>query len=211
MSDETELNGMETSGPIEAPLPPTPTPAPKASSGDFLSTTVGKAVLIGAAVLVLLVIAGVVGYFVLGPQSMGTGTGTPSAPTAVVPSAPAPAVPSTPTSSTVATLPVADITSRDVFTPRNPFTVIKPATIVAQTEESTTDTSTTSSVLKLVDIKTVDGVRHAVFTYKGTTYTVSAGQSFGGNSAWTVTKVNATTVETMMDGVGREWTVDTSK
>lgn len=207
MSDETELNGMET-GPTEAPFPPEPGPAPKASSGDFLSTTAGKAVLIGAAVLVLLVLAGVVGYFVLGPQSMGTGT--PGSPTVVVPSTGTPAAPSTPSSSTVATMPVADITSRDVFTPRNPFTVIKPALIPVETASTDGTSTTSSSVLRLKDIVTVDSVRKAVFTYKGVTYTVGVGESFGGNADWTIVAVHATTVETLMDGVSREWTVSDS-
>lgn len=207
MSDETELNGMET-GPTEAPFPPEPGPAPKASSGDFLSTTAGKAVLIGAAVLVLLVLAGVVGYFVLGPQSMGTGT--PGSPTVVVPSTGTPAAPSTPSSSTVATMPVADITSRDVFTPRNPFTVIKPALIPVETASTDVTSTTSSSVLRLKDIVTVDSVRKAVFTYKGVSYTVGVGESFGGNADWTIVAVHATTVETLMDGVSREWTVSDS-
>jgi len=207
VSDETELNGMET-GPTEAPFPPEPGPAPKASSGDFLSTTAGKAVLIGAAVLVLLVLAGVVGYFVLGPQSMGTGT--PGSPTVVVPSTGTPAAPSTPSSSTVATMPVADITSRDVFTPRNPFTVIKPALIPVETASTDGTSTTSSSVLRLKDIVTVDSVRKAVFTYKGVSYTVGVGESFGGNADWTIVAVHATTVETLMDGVSREWTVSDS-
>ena len=207
MSDENELNGMET-GPTEAPFPPEPGPAPKASSGDFLSTTAGKAVLIGAAVLVLLVLAGVVGYFVLGPQSMGTGT--PGSPTVVVPSTGTPAAPSTPSSSTVATMPVADITSRDVFTPRNPFTVIKPALIPVETASTDGTSTTSSSVLRLKDIVTVDSVRKAVFTYKGVSYTVGVGESFGGNADWTIVAVHATTVETLMDGVSREWTVSDS-
>ena len=207
MSDETELNGMET-GPTEAPFPPEPGPAPKAPSGDFLSTTAGKAVLIGAAVLVLLVLAGVVGYFVLGPQSMGTGT--PGSPTVVVPSTGTPAAPSTPSSSTVATMPVADITSRDVFTPRNPFTVIKPALIPVETASTDGTSTTSSSVLRLKDIVTVDSVRKAVFTYKGVSYTVGVGESFGGNADWTIVAVHATTVETLMDGVSREWTVSDS-
>jgi len=199
---------METNGAAEAPVPPAPGPAPKASSGDFLSTTAGKVVLIGGAVLVLLVLAGVVGYFVLGPQSMGTGT--PGAPTTVVPSSGTPVVPSIPSSSTVATLPVADITSRDVFTPRNPFTVIEPAKIVAEAASTDGTSTTSSSVLRLTDIVTVSGERKAVFTYKGVTYTVGEGESFGGHSTWTIVSVNATTVETLMDGVSREWTVSES-
>jgi hypothetical protein len=210
VSDETELNGMEPTEPTEAPV--TAAPAPRASSGDFLSTTVGKAVLIGAAVLVLLVIAGVVGYFVLGPQSMGGGTGTPGSPAELVPSTGTPGTPSTPATSAVTTMTVADITSRDVFTPRNPFTVIKPAVIPtsgADANGNDGDTADTD-ILRLTDIVTVGGVRKAVFTYKGVTYTVGAGESFGGNADWTIVAVHATTVDTLMDGVSREWTPSSS-
>jgi hypothetical protein len=208
VSDDTELNGMEPTSPEEvpaAPAPePAPAPAPAASSDDFLSTTAGKVVLIVGAVLVLLVVAGVVGWFVLGPASLGGGTGTPGAPVTVVPDSGTPATPPVPTSSTVTTLPVADITSRDVFTPRNPFTVIEPEKIATSTASTSSDTSTSTldpDVVTVIDIKTVSGVRKAVIAFGGVTYTVGPGDSFGGHDDWTVVTVHTTSVDVLMDGV----------
>lgn len=192
MSDDNELNGTEPTVPEGTPV----AAASTGTSGDFLSTTAGKAVLIGAAAVVLLVIAGFVGWFVLGPAS--TGTGTPGTPTVVVPSGPAPAAPSVPTtSSIVTTLPVADITSRDVFTPRNPFTVINAAVISTSTAGNADNTDNTSAdttdpgdvVLK--DIVTEDSVRKAVISYGGHTYTLAAGEDIPGSTDWQVQAVNA--------------------
>jgi hypothetical protein len=207
VSDDTELNGMEPTSPEEVPAAPepAPAPAPAASSGDFLSTTAGKVVLIVGAVLVLLVVAAIVGWFVLGPASLG-GTGTPAVPVTVVPSSGTPTTPATPASSTVTTLPVADITSRDVFTPRNPFKVIEPE-VIATSTASTSDTShdETSTldpdVVTVIDIKTVSGVRKAVIAFGGVTYTVGPGDSFGGHDDWTVVTVHTTSVDVLMDGV----------
>jgi hypothetical protein len=201
VSDDTELNGMEPVSPEEAPVASAPAP----SSGDFLSSTVGKVVLIVGAVLVLLVVAGIVGWFVLGPASLG-GTGTPSAPVGLVPSTgtPAtPAAPAAPTSSTVATLPVADITLRDVFTPRNPFTVIEPDKIAISTADTSADETSTlgPDVVTVIDIKTVSGERVAVIAFGGITYTVGPGDAFGGHAGWTVVTVHATSVDVLMDGV----------
>ncbi len=212
MSDDTELNGMEPVSPEEAPVAsapaPEPAPAPAASSGDFLSSTAGKVVLIVGAVLVLLVVAGIVGWFVLGPASLG-GTGTPSAPVGLVsstgtPAAPAaPAAPAIPTSSTVATLPVADITLRDVFSPRNPFTVIEPDKIAISTAGTSADETSTlgPDVVTVIDIKTVSGERVAVIAFGGITYTVGPGDAFGGHAGWTVVTVHATSVDVLMDDV----------
>lgn len=192
MSDETELNGTEPTVPAG-----TPVAAPSTgSSGDFLSTTSGKAVLIGSAAVVLLVIAGVVGWFILGPSSMGTGT--PGTPTVVVPSGVTPSAPSAPaTSSVVATLPVADITSRDVFTPRNPFKVIKASVIPTSTSSNSnssgnTDADTTDpGDVILKDIITEDSVRKAVIGYGGHTYTLAAGEDIPGSDDWQVLTVHA--------------------
>lgn len=188
MSDETELNGTEPSVPEGAAV----VAAPKAPSADFLSTTAGKAVLIGGAVVVLLIIAGVVGWFVLGPSSLGTGTtGTP---TTLVPAPSQPAAPSTPTTpSTVPTVPAADITSRDVFTPRNPFTPIAAPTITTKsssTSTSTTTSTTSDSDVVLKDVVTVSGVRKAVIAYGGHTYTLGAGELIPTTTDWKVLAVN---------------------
>lgn len=198
MSDDTEPNSMEPVSPEEPPFAPAPAP----SSGDFLSSTAGKVVLIVGAVLVLLVVAGIVGWFVLGPASLG-GTGTPGAPVTVVPTHGTPATPATPTSSTVAVLPVADITLRDVFTPRNPFTVIEPAKIAADAAGDDSDETSTvdPDIVTVIDIKTVGGERVAVIAFGGTNYTVGPGDSFGGHDDWKVVTVHTTSVDVIMDGV----------
>ena len=190
MSDNSELNGTE-------PIVPAATPvvdAPKASSGDFLATTAGKAVLVAGAVVLLLVIAGVVGWFVLGPASLGTGT--PSAAASVMPSP----APSAVTSSSVATLPVADVTSRDVFTPRNPFTVIQASVIATHTSSSDDGTATLDpDDVVLTDIITEDSVRKAVIAYGGHTYTLAAGDLVPGTTDWKVLSVKTNSV-TMLFG-----------
>jgi hypothetical protein len=190
VSDETELNGTEPSVPEGAAV----VAAPKAPSADFLSTTAGKAVLVGGAVVVLLIIAAVVGWFVLGPSSLGTGpTGTPTT-VVPVPSQPA-SVPASTTPSTVPTVPAADITSRDVFTPRNPFTPIAAPTITTKSSSSHTTTSTTGTTsdsdVVLKDIVTVSGVRKAVIAYGGHTYTLGAGELIPTTTDWKVLAVNA--------------------
>jgi len=189
VSDDTELNATEPPAPTEAPV----AAAPVTSSSDFLSTGAGKAVLIVGAVLVLLVIAGVVGWFVMGPALLGA-PGTPEAPSVIVSS---PGTPSTPTSpSIVATLPVADVTSRDVFTPPNPFTVIKVSVIpTSGASASNNDDNNGSDVdpddVILTDIVTENGVRKAVIAYGGNTYTLGAGDLIPGSTDWKVVTVNA--------------------
>jgi hypothetical protein len=200
---DTELNGTQPPA-TEAPVPA----APKGPSSDFLSTTTGRAVLIGGAVVVLLVIAAAVGWFILGPSSLGGSTGTPGAPSGVVTNPVTPSAPSAPTSSTVATLPVAPITSRDVFTPRNPFTVIAPAVIATSTTTSSSSSSSANETttlnpdeVYLTDIVTVSGVRKAVIAYGGQTYTLAAGELIPTTTDWKVLKVNTGTVVVLFGDV----------
>ena len=206
MSDDNELNGTQPIAPEATPVQA----APKSSSADFLSTTAGKAVLIAGAVVVLIIIAAAVGWFVIGPSSLGGPTGTPGQPTGVVtnPAPNVPATPSAPASSTVATVPVAPITSRDVFTPRNPFTVITAATTAASSagSGSGSTTNTDASALDpnevyLTDIVTVNGVRKAVIAYGGSTYTLAAGEVIPTTSDWKVEKVLANSVVVLFGDV----------
>jgi hypothetical protein len=203
VSDDSELNGTELAASEEgvAPVAAAPPPAPDRPAGDVLSTTPGKVALLVAAVLVLLVVAGVVGWFVLGPAALGGATGTPAT-TVVPPSTGTPATPSAP-SSTVATLAAADVTLRDVFTPRNPFTVIEPEKIEHSTSTATeADISDLDpNVVTLIDIVTVDGEREAVIAYGGVEYTVGPGDSFGGHAEWKVVTVHTTSADVTMDGV----------
>lgn len=202
MSDDNELNGTQPIAPEATPVQA----APKSSSADFLSTTAGKAVLIAGAVVVLIIIAAAVGWFVIGPSSLGGSTGTPGQPTGVVtnPAPNAPATPSAPASSTVATVPVAPITSRDVFTPRNPFTVITAATTAASSAGSGTNTDASAldpNEVYLTDIVTVNGVRKAVIAYGGSTYTLAAGEVIPTTSDWKVEKVLTNSVVVLFGDV----------
>ncbi|HEY5432149.1 MAG TPA: hypothetical protein VIL06_01925 [Coriobacteriia bacterium] len=202
MSDDNELNGTQPIAPEATPVQA----APKSSSADFLSTTAGKAVLIAGAVVVLIIIAAAVGWFVIGPSSLGGSTGTPGQPTGVVtnPAPNAPATPSAPASSTVATVPVAPITSRDVFTPRNPFTVITAATTAASSAGSGTNTDASAldpDEVYLTDIVTVNGVRKAVIAYGGSTYTLAAGEVIPTTSDWKVEKVLTNSVVVLFGDV----------
>ena len=195
MSDDHELNGTQPIAPEATPVQA----APKPSSADFLSTTVGKAVLIAGAVVVLVIIAAAVGWFVIGPSSLGGPTGTPGQPSGVVtnPAPSTPSTPSAPASSTVTTLPVAPITSRDVFTPRNPFTVIKVTVTAASAADGNTDTGTSGldpDEVYLTDIVTVNGVREAVIAYGGSTYSLAAGELIPTTTDWKVEKVLANSV-----------------
>ena len=202
MSDENELNGLEPTAPTAAPVGP----APKPSSGDFLSTSGGKVLLLVLAVLVLLVVAGIVGWFVLGPASLGTGT--PAAPTPVTSQPGTPATPSTPAPAIVATEPlpatVTSVTLRDVFTPRNPFTVIEPDVIPTETVSTGNDNNDTSgidpTVVTVTGVKTVSGVLKAIIAFGGTVYTVGPGESFGGHADWTVVTVHTASVDVLMGG-----------
>ena len=203
MSDDNELNGTQPIAPEVTPVPA----APKPSSGDFLSTTAGKATLIAGAVVVLVIIAAAVGWFVIGPSSLGGSTGTPGQPSGVVTS-PVPSAPGTssaPASSTVSTVPVAPVTSRDVFTPRNPFTVITPDTVATSTASST-DSNTEASTLDpsevyLTDIVTVDGVRKAVIAYGGSTYKLAAGELIPTTTDWKIEKVLSNSVVVLFGDV----------
>ena len=202
MSDDNELNGTQPIAPEATPVQA----APKSSSADFLSTTAGKAVLIAGAVVVLIIIAAAVGWFVIGPSSLGGSTGTPGQPTGVVtnPAPNAPATPSAPASSTVATVPVAPITSRDVFTPRNPFTVITAATTAASSAGSGTNTDASAldpNEVYLTGIVTVNGVRKAVIAYGGSTYTLAAGEVIPTTSDWKVEKVLTNSVVVLFGDV----------
>ncbi len=186
MSDDTELKGFEPQEP--------PRMTPPRSSGDGLfATTAGRALLIVGGVVVLLAIVGVAVYFVLGSNLFGVPSqSTPpvaTTGTAVAVASTANSVVATSTSATEA--PVPDIENRDVFSPRDPFVPVAPATIGSSSSSS--ESGSESSALTLTDIDTSNGVREAVFTYKGTTYTVKNGDTIG-SSPWKVITVGSTTV-----------------
>lgn len=188
MSDDTELTGI-------TPVPPEGGPAPQ-SGGGFLSSTVGKVLVIGGAIALLLLIAGVALAIVLGSSLLSglTGGGTGPVSTAT----PAPVTSSVPTSgstvSTGAILPVPDIENRDVFSPRDPFEPIDAPKLAVQTVSGTGGTSSANDkTLVLNDITTENGVKKAVITYSGTSYTLGEGDSVP-NSPWKVFKIYTSSV-----------------
>jgi cytoskeletal protein RodZ len=147
--------------------------------------------IIVGAVIVLAAVIGVVVYFVLTSQAI---------PSPVPASVTAPSVPAAtaqeaaeatagesletttgtqaPGASTItsSTPTIPDVTNADIFEPRDPFVVIAPPTVAT----STASTSETS--LSLTDIVTQDGVRKAVVSYKGNSYTVGAGDTIDSSS-----------------------------
>lgn len=186
MSDDTELTGI-------TPVPPEGGPAPQ-SGGGFFSSTAGKVLIIGGAIAILLLIAGVALVIVLGSSLLsgvtGGGTG------AVGTGTPTPTTSSVPTSSsavsTGAILPVSDIENRDVFSPRDPFKPIDAPKLAVETVSGTGGT-TNDKTLVLNDITTENGVKKAVITYSGTSYTLGEGDSVP-NSPWKVLKIYTSSV-----------------
>jgi hypothetical protein len=183
VSDDTQMESTP------APQVPPQTPAGPAAGGGFFSTAVGRAVLIGGAVIILLAIVGVVVFSVLGASLFGTGTptSTQNVPTGV-PTA------STPASSAVASTSVPAvpaITNRDVFTPRDPFLPIAAPTL--SSSGVTSESGDNDDALTLSDIVTNNGVRQAVFHYENHTYTVGNGDTVD-SSSWKVIKVNSSSV-----------------
>ena len=186
MSDETDMTGI-------TPVAPEGGPAPTAGGG-FLSSTVGKVLVIGGAIGILLVVAGVALVIVLGSSLFsGTGvvsTGTPTPGTA-------PAASSVPASgsaiSTAAILPVPDIETRDVFTVRDPFEPIAAPKLVVETASGTGTSSNNDKTLVLSDITTENGTKKVIMTYSGTSYTLGEGGSIP-NSPWKVLKIYTSSV-----------------
>lgn len=192
MSDDTELTGIT---PVT-----TESGAPKPGGvRGFLASTVGRVVVIVLAVVVLVGIALVVGFLVLGSSLFGT------APESVV-TAPPPAKPAVvttaspsaglATSSTVASIappPVADIEDRDVFTPRDPFKPIPAPVIETETASASPGSGITDKSLILDDITSVNGVKKAIMTYNGTQYTLAEGDTVD-STPWKVLSIGTSSV-----------------
>jgi hypothetical protein len=163
-------------------------PGAPASAGGlkgFMSTTLGKIVVIGLAVGVLLAIVAVVAVIVLGgaglsllgdvagqlPGGSAAATGTPAAKpaTATIP-------------------PVAVVDNSEVFTPRDPFkSVIVPASAFPDTATSADDENT----LTLLEIIEENGVRKAVLQLGSAKHTLAAGEAIAG-TPWQVVSVGTT-------------------
>jgi hypothetical protein len=193
VSDDMMKSGEEPIVPegTVAPLPAPPLIKPGMARRNVL--------LIVAGVIVLVALVGFV-YFAIqtanNVATPGTSGGVPVAVTPGTPGAPG----TTPSTTSTANLaPVPDVTNRDIFTPRNPFAPIKPVSIApvvketASSSDTTTHTANNSDTLTLEDIVTENGVRKAVVTLNGTTYTLAAGETVG-SSNWSIVEVNTSDI-----------------
>ena len=183
MSDESPQSVMpEVSGP----------PKPGGIKG-FFATTLGKIVLIGGAVIVLLTIVTVVAVIVLGALGLSlfqeAATEVPGAGVVTQPAG------SQTVTSVVAAVPV--IENSEVFTPRDPFQPVvipKSATAVEAGGSSADDANT----LTLLEIIEDNGVRKAVLRLGSTMYTLAAGERLG-STPWKVVSIGTNSV-TMLFG-----------
>jgi hypothetical protein len=187
MSDEPVAqpvtDGVGASGPAATPK----------SGGikGFFATTLGKVVIIGLAVTVLLTVLGVVavivlgavGFSLLGDAASQLATSGSTVPTATVASKPA-----------SATIPaVADVTNSEVFTPRDPFQpVILPASALEGIGSEATDPDT----LTLLEIIEENGVLKAVLQLGADKHTLSAGEIISG-TPWQVVSVGSSSAVMM--------------
>jgi hypothetical protein len=148
---------------------------------------------------VLLIVAGVIlAVVTVGLVVYALSLATPVAPVSVnVSPVTTPGGGTTSNPATAPLLPVPAISNDDVFTPRNPFTVIPPIAIAVPSEETSESNNTTETsdadTLTLRDIVTVGGVRKAVVRLNGHTYTLAAGETVD-SSSWSIQEVNTTNI-----------------
>jgi type IV pilus biogenesis protein PilP len=182
---------------LPPPLDPVVLDEPKQGIAGFVSTPTGRIVLIAAAVGLLLVIVGVVAAIVL--TSMTAKSPAPSAPvtSSLTPPSAKPATAGVSTSPTIeGTRVVLPVTSKDVFTSRDPFEpVLKPLTTsVPATGPSNPGTQTTGvNILTLQDIATINGVRKAILWWNGVTFEAGAGDILPG-TPWKVVSIGDNSV-----------------
>lgn len=184
MSDDMQVTGVTTAG---EPAASSGAAQPKTAKSGFLGSTVGKIVLIGGGLAVILAIVAVVVVLVLGTFSASPGgSGTPA------PIVPAQTGSKVESESVLPTSPpvVPAIQTRDVFTPRDPFEIVLAPEV--PTETVTAD----ANILVLKDIVTEDGVRKGVFTYNGVEYTAGPGEQLG-ETSWKVLAVGTSSADVL--------------
>ena len=182
-------------------------PQPERTPG-FLSTTVGKVVVAGVALLFLLVIAGTIIFMLLaggGISSLlgrgGVTTTTSTSQSSVTTSVAVDAVPIVnPEQKPLS----ASFTFRNVFAPSIKPPIVPVVATETATAASTTTTTTSSSpdtsptvvvtsTLFLVDIITEGDAHKGVFTLNGVSYTAGNGETIN-SSAWKVIEVGTDSV-----------------
>lgn len=178
---------------LQSVTPETPAPPQPGGIKAFFATTLGKIVIIGGAIVVLLTIITVVAVIVLG--AIGVGLVQQAAneiPGSVVP---AQETGSQTATAVVAAVPV--IENSEVFTPRDPFQrVVVPADAIET--EGTDASAEDPNTLTLLEIIEENGVRKAVLRLGGTMYTLAAGEQLG-STPWQVVTVGLNNV-TMLYG-----------
>jgi hypothetical protein len=173
----------------------TDVPAPARPGGikAFFATTLGKIVLIGGAVVLLLAIITVVAGIVLGTVGFSLfQEAVNEVPGSVVTTQTAGSLTAT------AALPaVPVIENSEVFTPRDPFqpVVIPASAIEVEAGGASADDDNTLTLLEIIE---ENGARRAVLRLGATNYTLAAGERLG-TTPWKVVSVGTTSV-TMLYG-----------
>lgn len=204
VADQTPLAPGQTPEGVQPPeLTATPvTDGPVVKTG-FLSTRNGRLVLVGGAVAILLVIAGIAAALlitVFGIFGGKTAAPVPPVSTAAAATSTAGTAPSQEPSSVNIT--IAPIGNADVYTVRDPFQPLiqNPLATATPTPSSnttgsgsnpTTQTGGDENTLTLVSISTVDGVNKGTFLVGTTTYVAGAGEQLG-STPWQVISVGST-------------------
>lgn len=173
-----------------------PMPGGSAIEGEpkqgFMSTTRGKAIVIGGAVVGFLVVAGIVAFLVMTFVFGGSGSSTGGAKQTA--SKPGKSTGGSAEASSV--IEPAEIGLNDIFTFRDIFDpLLKPAP--AQ-ESTSTETSSTlvpgeADTLYLNAIVVEDGVTKAVLQYNDTEYRLAAGETVG-TTPWQVLSIGSSSV-----------------
>lgn len=211
MPDDIADQSAETIAPVtQAGAEP-----PKGGIRGFMGTTLGKVVVIGCAVSVVLAILGAIATIVLlwwGGQKVATELNQQATQQAATTSGqPGSKTASGSVEATVATnQPPAPVTNASVFLFRDPFVPVIKASITTSSTESETDASSTVEtsstadadelVLTLQDIVTDDGTAKAVLTWEGVTYTVAAGEQLG-DTPWKVLSVGSSSATLLFGDV----------
>lgn len=186
---------VDSMNPMDAGAPlPDPTDQPKSGLAGFLSTTTGKLVVGGVALVILLVAVGAI-LFLFVFQSGED-------PNSLVPTgAPKPGAVATGTASVAVPIerkaePLSDtFTFRDIFVPTVKPAVEPTATTTGSTGPSGTvdPVSVPENTLYLVSVQTVDGADQATLIWNGVTYEVGEGEQLDG-TPWQVLQINGNSV-----------------
>lgn len=194
---------MDDFMPASDPVLPSPEPGEAPSSGlkGFLSTTLGKIVVIGSALTLFVAIVGVVVFLVLGSLAKQGEQAAVDELNKAIAARPTPAATRTvETTGSAGNRVVLPVTNKDVFTARDPFEpVLRPIPqVVASSSVEATPKPADVGMLTLQDIVTNGGVLKAMLLWEGKQYLAAEGEVLKG-TPWQVLSITKTTV-TMLFG-----------